>query len=469
MDKALTPEDAVERIRRDGIEWVDLQVTDLSGRFHHVTISSSMVTPETLEEGFGKLDGSSVRGFATIDESDLVLKPVLETYAVLPWFDKTARFITQVYGFLGSGRFIRDPRYVSERLESKLSGEGLTAYVSVEPEFFIFDSMKFRVDGFISYYKVESREAYWNGGGGARIRTKEGYYPTPPLDQMMQVRQEIASTLRNYFGVEAEVHHHEVATAGQAEVNFRYSTPTRTSDNLQTLKYVARMVAYRRGLMVTFMPKVLANDNGSGMHTHVSIWRDGTNLFYDPSDEYSEISQYARYFIGGLIEHGRALSAFVSPTVNSYRRLIPGYEAPVYLAWSRANRSAAIRIPSYFRGDQVSKRIEYRPPDPTANPYLALPAIILAGLDGVKKKIDPGDPVDENIYMMTEQKRRMLGIKTLPRSLDEALDELETDNEFLKPVFNKEIIQTYIDMKREESQRLKPYPHPAEVYLYHDA
>ncbi len=469
MSRMVSPEEVVERLRRDGIEWVDLHVTDLSGRLHHVTISSSMVTPESLEQGFGKLDGSSVRGFTTIDESDLVLKPVLDTYAVLPWFERTARFITQVYGFLGSGRFDRDPRYVSERLETLLREEGLSAYVSVEPEFFIFDSIKFRVEGFMSYYKVESREAYWDGGGGARIRVKEGYYPAPPLDQMMQVRQEIASTLRKYFGVEAEVHHHEVATAGQAEVNFKYSTPTRTADNLQTLKYVARMVAYTRGMVATFMPKVLANDNGSGMHTHVSIWRDGVNLFYDPSDEYSEISQYARYFIGGLIEHGRALSAIVSPTVNSYRRLIPGYEAPVYLAWSRANRSAAIRIPSYFKGDHASKRIEYRPPDPSANPYLAIPAIILAGLDGVRRKMDPGDPVDENIYKMTPQRRRALGIKTLPRTLEEALDELETDNEFLKPAFNEETIQAYIELKREETQKLKPYPHPAEIYTYHDA
>ena len=259
-----------------------------------------------------------------------------------------------------------------------------------------------------------------------------------------------------------------MATGGQGEINFRYSTPTRTADNIQTLKYVAKMVAYQHGMVAVFMPKPIGGDNGSGMHTHVSVWRGDTNLFYDPDDDYAELSQYARYFIGGLIEHGRALSAIVSPTVNSYKRLIPGYEAPVYLAWSRANRSAAIRIPVYQRGVKNSKRIEYRPPDPSANPYLALSAIILAGLDGVRKKIDPGDPVDENIYHMTPEKRRELGIKVLPRSLEEALDELESDNEFLKPVFPQSLLEAYVELKRKEIDLTRMYPSPVEIMLYHD-
>ncbi len=463
-------EEAVEFIKKNGIEWVDLQLTDLSGRFHHVTIHSSLVTVESMKEGFGKLDGSSVRGFSTIDYSDFVLKPVPETMAVLPWFEKTVRFITQVFAPMGTGRFEKDPRYVAERLESTLAEEGLKAFMSVEPEFFILDDLSFKVSESESYYVIGSREAIWDESftGRLKIRTKQGYYPAPPLDQTAWIRTEIANTLRNSFNVEAEVHHHEVATAGQAEVNFKFDTPTRTGDNLQTLKYVAKMVAYMNDMVATFMPKPILGDNGSGMHTHVSIWRGDENLFYDPSDDYAELSQYARYFIGGIIEHGRALSALVSPTTNSYKRLVPGYEAPVYLAWSRANRSAAIRIPAYYKGSAKAKRIEYRSPDPSANPYLALSAIVMAGLDGVRKKLDPGDPVDENIYAMTPEKRRQLGIKSLPRTLDEALDELESDYEFLKPVFPESLITTYIELKREEAATERSTPSPVEFFLYHD-
>ena len=443
LNPPTSPAEALTRLSRDGIKWVDLQVTDLSGKLHHVTIHISLVDEESLERGFGKLDGSSVAGFSTIDDSDLVLKPVPETYAVLPWHESTARFLTQVYWNLGRGRFERDPRLVSERVEELLASEGLKAYTSVEPEFFIFDGIEFGVSMGESYYRIYSSEATWSKDEykGIRTRPKKGYYPAPPQDQLMDIRQEIATTLREYFNVPAEVHHHEVATGGQAEINFRHGSPTQTADRLQTLKYVAKMVAHKHGKVATFMPKPVLDDNGSGMHTHVSIWRGDENLFYDPDDDYAEISQYARYFIGGIIEHGRALSAILSPTTNSYKRLVPGFEAPVYLAWSKANRSAAIRIPVYYKGDAKSKRIEYRSPDPSANPYLGLAAIILAGLDGVKKKLDPGDPVDENIYLMTPEKRRSLGIKSLPGSLEEALQELETDHEFLKPAFSDSIIQ----------------------------
>jgi len=463
-------EEVLEALSRDGIEWVDLQVTDLSGKLHHVTIHRSMVDEDSLKEGFGKLDGSSVAGFSTIDDSDLVLKPVIESYAVLPWYEATARFLTQVYWNLGRGRFERDPRWVSERTEELLAGEGLTAYTSVEPEFFIFDGMEFNVSMGEAYYRLYSSEATWSSDDykGIRTRPKKGYYPAPPQDQLMDIRMEIVNTLRRNFNVPAEVHHHEVATGGQAEVNFRFATPTVTGDRLQTLKYVAKMVAYKHGKVATFMPKPVLNDNGSGMHTHVSIWRGDTNLFYDESDEYAELSQYARYFIGGLLEHGRALSAILSPTVNSYRRLVPGFEAPVYLAWSRANRSATVRVPVYYKGDSRSKRIEYRPPDPAANPYLALPAIIMAGLDGVRKKIEPGDPVDENIYHMSAEKRRQLGIKSLPGSLEEALQELESDNEFLKPAFSESVISAYLDLKWGEVKEARLHPSPIEFLMYHD-
>lgn len=285
----------------------------------------------------------------------------------------------------------------------------------------------------------------------------------------MDVRLDIIQTLTKYFGFTIEAAHHEVATAGQGEIDFRFSTMVDAADKLQTLKYVIRNVAAKYGLVATFMPKPMFGDNGTGMHTHFSLWtKNGKNLMYDPNDEYAELSQFGRYVIGGILSHARSLSAIVSPTVNSYRRLIPGFEAPVYVAWSKGNRSAVIRVPSYYKGMEKAKRIEYRAPDPSTNPYLAFAAIAAAALDGVKKKIDPGNPVDTNIYHLTPEKRKELGIKELPRSLDEALDELESDTEFLKPIFNSSILETFIDLKREESRTLQMYPHPMEIYYYLD-
>ncbi len=458
--------DVLSMLRENNIEWIDLQLTDLMGVFHHVTIHRDLVNEESLKRGFGKLDGSSVHGFKTIDESDLVLKPVLTTYAVLPWFEKTARFICQVYEPMDRGRLSFDPRYMSEKTEELLANEGLTSFVSGELEFFIFDEVLVKLDYNEASYKVVSSEASWSLSRNYFLKRKEGYYPAPPLDRSNSIRQEIADIARKYFGIRAEVHHHEVASGGQAEINYRYTTLTDSADKLQTLKYIIRNVAASRGKVAVFLPKPVYGDNGSGLHVHVSIWSGSTNLFYDENDEYAELSQYARYFIGGLLEHARALSAIVSPTTNSYRRLIPGFEAPVYLVWSRANRSAAVRIPVYEKKAEKTKRIEYRPPDPTANPYLAFPAIILAGLDGVRKKIDPGDPIDENVYAMPTSKKEELGIKSLPGSLKEALDELESDHEFLKPVFSKDVIEQYIEMKRNEIQVLAQYPSPAEIHYY---
>ncbi|MEM0304251.1 MAG: type I glutamate--ammonia ligase, partial [Saccharolobus sp.] len=319
-------------------------------------------------------------------------------------------------------------------------------------------------------YKIHAREAPWSDSGTFVIRFKEGYYPAPPIDQLMDIRIEMVDTLVKYFGYTIEATHHEVATAGQGEIDFRFTTLVDAADKVQTLKYVVKNVAAKHGMVATFMPKPIYGDNGTGMHTHFSLWsKNGKNLMYDPNDEYAEISQFGRYVIGGLLQHARALSAIVSPTVNSYRRLIPGFEAPVYIAWSKSNRSAVIRVPAYYKGMEKAKRVEYRPPDPSTNPYLAFSAILMAALDGVNKKIDPGDPVDENIYHLTPERRRQLGIKELPRSLDEALDELESDKEFLKPVFNSSILDTYIDLKREESRNLQGYPHPMEIYYYLDS
>jgi glutamine synthetase len=362
-------------------------------------------------------------------------------------------------------RLVRDPRYVSERVDEYFMSSGLRPYVSAELEYFIFDKVNVVVDSWRQELSIVSSESYWSTTVPFN-REKDGYYVTYPKDKFQDLKLEIAEVLEKYFGLTVEVVHHEVASA-QHEINFNGSNTTGTSDNIQTVKYVVKSLTYRKGCIATFMPKPVYGDNGSGMHVHVSIWRGDENLFYDPNDEYVNLSQYARYFIGGLIEHGRALSAIVSPTVNSYKRLVPGYEAPVYLVWSKANRSAAVRIPAYSNSHK-SKRVEYRPPDPSANPYLALSAILLAGVDGVNRKLDPGDPVDENIYRMTPLRRRELGIKELPRSLDEALDELECDNEWLRPIFPKELIDSYIEVKREEVKKVTTYPTPIEVYHYID-
>lgn len=468
-----TPEEAVQFLKDKKVEWLDLQFTDVPGRLHHITIPVSEVNTDSLKSGFGKLDGSSIKGFTMIYESDMVLLPVLETLALIPWSPGVARVINKVFWGGGKGRFERDPRFIAEEAERYQAEQGYISYYGPELEFFIFD--KVELDVAIPQrgmgYRIIAREAPWQNNGGYLIRYKEGYYPAPPVDQLMDVRLEAADMLQKYFGLTIEANHHEVATAGQGEIDFRFSTLTDTADKVQTVKYVVKNVAAKHGMIATFMPKPLFGDNGSGMHTHFSLWtKDGKkNLMYDPNDEYAELSQIGRYVIGGILHHARSLSAIVSPSVNSYRRLIPGFEAPVYIAWSKSNRSAIIRVPSYFRGIEKAKRIEYRAPDPSCNPYLAFAAILMAALDGVNKKIDPGDPIDENIYHLTPERRKQLGVKELPRSLDEALDELESDNEFLKPVFNSSLLETYIELKREEARTLQMYPHPMELYYYLDS
>ncbi len=467
----------VERLKKSGVRWVELHFTDLAGYLHSTTVPLHELEGDALERGLGQLDGSSVEGFTTIDESDLVLKPDPSTAAILPWNTKRARMICDVYMNLGRGRFPRDPRYIAERAMRYAGENGYKAFFGPEVEFMILNGVE--VDVFTPFlgtgYRIHSFEVSRSDGDKAITvgdfqRIKKAYHTIPPIDRLQAVRDEIAEYLEDYFGFTIEAHHHEVAAFGQVEIDFRFSDLKKTADNVVTLKYVAKNVAAKHGMTATFMPKVVYGDNGNGMHTHVSLWdsRGEKNLFYDPNDDYAELSQLGRYFIGGLLEHSRALAALVAPTTNSYRRLVPGFEAPVYLVWSRANRSAAVRVPVYHKGDAKAKRVEYRPPDPSANPYLAFAAILAAGLDGVKKKIDPGDPVDKDVYTMTPEERRRLGIKELPRSLDEALDELESDMEFLKPIFPKEAIETYIELKRKEAAQVRLYPSPIEVYMYYN-
>lgn len=466
----------VEELKKKGVRWVELQFVDLAGYLHSTTVPLHLLDEDAFTRGLGQLDGSSVEGFTTIDESDLVLKPDPTTATILPWSPKRARMIADIYLSMGRGRFPKDPRYIAEKAMQYVAENGYTAFFGPEVEFMILNSIE--IDIFTPMfgvgYKIHSVEVS-KAVTDKLVSTsdfqkiKKAYHTPPPIDKMLTAREEIAEYLEDYFGFRVEAHHHEVAALGQIEIDFTFADLKKTADNVITLKYVAKNVAAKYGMTATFMPKVVYGDNGNGMHTHISLWdREGKeNLFYDPDDEYAELSQLGRYFIGGLLEHGRALAALVAPTTNSYKRLVPGYEAPVYLVWSKANRSAAVRVPVYYKGDKKSKRIEYRPPDPSANPYLAFAAMLAAGLDGVKKKIDPGDPVDKNVYTMTLEERRRLGIKELPRSLDEALDELESDMEFLKPVFPKEALETYIEIKRKECDEVRLYPSPIEIYLYY--
>ncbi len=453
-------------------KWVDLQFTDLLGHLQHVTVPADQFDRDAFGEGFGKLDGSSIKGFTEIYESDMVLMPIPESARPIPWSPGVARILAEVHRGAGGGRFEKDPRGVAEKAEGYQKELGYTSYFGPEPEFFLFDSVKMDVAQPSSGtgYRIDSREAPWGDRGGYVIRHKEGYYPAEPVDQLGAIRLEIITLLKENFGMEIEAAHHEVATAGQGEITFRYSTLVDTADKLQTLKYVVRNIAHSHDMVATFMPKPMYGDNGTGMHTHFSIWRlNKRNAMYDRKDRYAELSKEGRHVIGGILEHARALSAIISPTVNSYRRLIPGYEAPVYLAWGRSNRSAVVRVPTYYKGVEASKRIEYRAPDPTCNPYLAFSAILMAGLDGLKRKLDPGEPVvDESLYAMSPERRRELGIGELPKSLDGALDALEADNSFLKPVFSASLLGSYIDLKRDECRRISSYPHPIEVYEYLD-
>ncbi|MGC8478356.1 MAG: type I glutamate--ammonia ligase [Candidatus Micrarchaeia archaeon] len=452
--------------------FVELQFTDLSGRLHGVIITGEELdSEEQSKNGFGKLDGSSVRGFAEINESDMVLSPVIKTMQRIPWEKDTFRVLCNIYKGKGGGRFEKDPRNVAEEAERYQLSIGYKSFFGPEIEFFIFEGLNIDASNPSAGmgYRIESNEAPWVQGG-SMIQKKDAYYAVSPADRTGTVRKEIIRMLRDDFGFNIEATHHEVATSGQSEINFRYSELTDAADNVQTLKYVSKNVAAEMGKKAVFMPKPMYGDNGSGMHVNLSLWdvEGKKNIIYDPNDAYAEISEKGRYAIGGILEHAHALSAIVSPTTNSYHRLIPGFEAPVYLAWSKSNRSAVIRIPSYYQKDEKSKRIEYRAPDPSANPYLAFPAILMAALDGIKKNIEPGDPVNRNIYHMEPAERKALGIRSLPKSLDEALDALEADNEFLKPVFAKSLVDSYIEVKRAELREIASYPTAVEMLYYHD-
>jgi len=463
------------KIKHDQIKFIDLQFSSLTGRFHHTTISADTFTPDQMQDGLPKLDGSSIVGFTSINDSDLILKPDPNSYATIPWIveHKTARLLCDIYWGFGRGRLERDPRAIAQKAEEYVKTQGYD-YSSWGPEveFFVFDKVHW--DVLTPYkgqsYSIESVEAPWSQEGtGYPMGLQEGYYPSTPSDTLSSFRSECVDVLIEHFGILCDNHHHEVATAGQCEIDIRYDYLTNAADATQSYKYVIRNIAQKHGKVATMMPKPISMDSGSGMHTNVSLWKKNTNLFYDKDDK-DELSQIGRYFCGGILNHARALVAITNPTTNSYHRLVPGYEAPAYIAWSGSNRSAIVRVPRHFKGEKYSylKRLEFRAPDPSSNPYLVFSAVLAAGLDGLKKKTDPGEQVREDIFKMTRVERKKRGIDILPANLGEALDALESDRKFLSPIFSSGVIDKIIELERRDQREIAIRPHPHEFYLYFD-
>jgi len=470
-----TPADVLKMVKDGGFEFIDLRFCDLPGQVQHVTLPASRLDAESLEEGFG-FDGSSIRGFQQIQESDMVLVPDPDTAVADPFREApTLILYCFVKDPLTRQPYDKDPRYVAKKAEAYLAGSGIAdvSYFGPEAEFYIFDSARFDQNQHSGYYFVDSVEGAWNSGadepGGNKAYKpgyKEGYFPVPPTDHYADLRSEMTRRLAE-AGVPVEVHHHEVGTAGQSEIGIRFGTLLRTADNVTLFKYIVKNTAWRRGKTVTFMPKPIFQDNGSGMHVHMSLWTGSKPLFYDEKG-YAGLSDTARYFIGGLLAHAPAILAFAAPTTNSYRRLVPGYEAPVNLVYSQRNRSAAVRIPVYSL-KPAAKRVEFRCPDPSANPYLAFAALLLAGMDGITRRLDPGAPVDKDLYDLPPEE--LAKVPSVPGSLEEALDALEEDHDFLLAggVFTEELIEDWIAYKRiHEVDAVRLRPHPWEFKMYYD-
>jgi glutamine synthetase len=468
----MNPQEVLEFARKNEARMVDLRFTDIPSLQHHISYPITQLTDESFEEGFG-IDGSSIRGWAAINESDMLLIPDPATAIMDPFMETpTLVMLGNVKDPITKQNYERDPRWIAQKAElfMKNSGIGDTAFFGAEAEFFIFDNVRFDQNAHSGFYFIDAEEGRWNSGRetnnlGYRPRTKEGYFPVPPTDHYQDLRSEMVQTMER-CGITIECHHHEVGGAGQCEIDQKFDTLVKTADNMMLYKYIVRNVANQYGKTATFMPKPIFGDNGSGMHTHQSIWKEGKPLF--AGDGYAGISQMALYYIGGLLRHARALSAIIAPTTNSYKRLVPGYEAPVNLAYSRRNRSAACRIPMYSASPNA-KRVEFRPPDPSCNPYLAFAAMLMAGLDGIANRIEPGEPLDKDIYDLSPEE--MKSVPSMPASLDEALDSLRDDHDFLLKgdVFTEELIETFIEYKRKnEAEAVRLRPHPYEFQLYYD-
>ena len=468
----MSPKEVLEFAQQKEARQFDLRFTDLPGISQHVSYPISQLEENSFEDGFG-IDGSSIRGWAAINESDMLLVPDPDSAYIDPFAETCTLVMTcGVIDPITRQHYERDPRWIAQKAEMHLNNTGVadTAFFGAEAEFFIFDNVRFDQNQHSGYYFIDAEEGRWNSGRemdnlGYRPRYKEGYFPVPPTDHYQDLRSEIVQTMLE-CNLNIECHHHEVATGGQCEIDQKFDTLVKSADNMMLYKYIIRNVAYVHGKTVTFMPKPLYGDNGSGMHTHQSLWKDGSPLF--AGDMYAGLSQMALWYIGGLLKHARALSAIIAPTTNSYKRLVPGYEAPVNLAYSRRNRSAAVRIPMYS-ANPIAKRVEFRPPDPSANPYLAFAAMLMAGLDGVRNKFDPGEPLDKDIYDLPPEEVK--NVPSMPGSLEEALDAIEEDHAFLLKgdVFTEELLETYVAYKRKsEADAIRLRPHPYEFALYYD-
>jgi len=469
----MTPKEVVAMAKESGTKMVDLRFMDFPGLWQHFSVPMSEFGESCFEDGFG-FDGSSIRGWQPIHASDMLVVPDPVTARIDPFYaEPTLVLICDILDPLTREPYSRDPRNITRKAEAYLKSTGIgdVAYIGPEAEFFIFDDIRFESSRFGSFYEIDSVEAIWNSGRdegpnlGYKPRHKEGYFPVPPTDKFQDLRTEMVLTLEK-LGIAVEAQHHEVATAGQSEIDMRFMPLLTMADQLMWFKYVLKNVAYRNNHTVTFMPKPLFEDNGTGMHTHLSIWKDDQPLF--AGDKYAGLSQVALYAIGGILKHARAVCAFSNPTTNSYKRLVPGFEAPVNLAYSSRNRSAAVRIPMYSASPKA-KRIEFRTPDPSCNGYLAFSAILMAALDGIQNKVDPGGPLDKDIYNLPPEE--LAEIPSAPGSLEEALAALKEDQEFLKKgdVFTQDAIDMWIDYKtHKEVNDIKLRPHPHEFYLYYD-
>ena len=470
----MTPKEAVAFAKKHNAVACDIKFQDFIGTWQHFSIPMSEYKEDLFEEGSG-FDGSSIRGWQPIHASDMLVVPDATTVTMDPFTQEpTVSVLGDIVDPITKETYSRDPRNIAKKAEAylKSSGIGDTAYFGPEPEFFVFNEIRYDTDQQHSFFFIDSREGRWNTGRdeidgnlGYKVRNKEGYFPVAPTDTLQDVRTEMCRVMEQ-VGIVVEKHHHEVATAGQCEIDMRFAPLVQMADWLQWYKYIVRNVANRHGLSATFMPKPLFGDNGTGMHVHQSIWKGGKPLF--AGDGYGGMSEMAMHYIGGILKHAAALAAFTNPTLNSYRRLVPGFEAPVNLAYSSRNRSAAIRIPMYSPSPKA-KRIEVRFPDPMANGYLAFSAMLLAGLDGIQKKLDPKLPLDKDIYSLTPEELK--DVPSMPGSLEEALNALEKDHEFLLAgdVFTDDVVETWIDYKRSnEIAPMRLRPHPYEFAMYYD-
>lgn len=469
----MKPSDVIAMAKERKIEFVDMKFTDFLGSWQHFSIPVDELTENVFEEGLG-IDGSSIRGWLPVNMSDLLVVPDPTTAVVDPFMKHpTLSLVCDTQDPITLEPYGRDPRHIAKRAEAYLKSTGIgdVVYFGPEAEFFVFDEVRYALASSGSFYSIDSEEAAWNTGIGqknlgSKIGHKAGYFPVAPHDSQQDLRSEMCVMMAG-CGIQVERQHHESATAGQAEIDIRFDSMLRMADKLMLFKYIVRNTARRFNKTATFMPKPVAGDSASGMHTHMSIWRDGKPLF--AGDGYAGMSEMALHYIGGILKHGRALAAFANPTTNSYKRLVPGFEAPVNLAYSSRNRSAAVRIPMYSASPKA-KRLELRSPDPSCNPYLAFSAMLMAGLDGIQNRIDPGEPLDKDIYGLS--KAELKAVPKMPGSLDESLEALEADHEFLLKgdVFSRDLIETWIDYKREhEIEPSRLLPTPKEFDLYFDA